>query len=49
MDLGVLATSQLPNKQEIDGQQKLELEVCATSQLPKMFKKVRYICIFQRN
>ena len=43
MDLGVLATSQLPNKQEIDGQQKLELEVCATSQLPKMFKKVRYI------
>lgn len=42
-DLGVFATSQLPSKQELNGQQQLGLEVCATSQLPKMFKKVCYI------
>ena len=43
MDLGDVATSQLLVDDEDRSQQQLNLGVCATSQLPQMFKKVRYI------
>lgn len=42
-DLGGFAILQQPDKQVIKGQQELDLGVCEKSQIPQMFKKVRYI------
>ena len=43
MDLGDVATSQLPTGKEDKNYQQFDLGVSATSQLPKMFQKICYI------